>query len=258
MTGAGNWTWLLPGRVTTLIDAGTGDSRHLQAVEEALAGNPLQQVIVTHAHGDHASGAPALAARFPGVRFAKLPWPERDQRYPVAWQDLADGQVLEAGDTTLTVVHTPGHAPDHVCLWHLPSRSMFGADLAIQGSSIYIPSTLGGDLAVYLASLARVLALAPVRIYPAHGPVIEDPTALLQLYIAHRHERERQVLAALRGGLSTTEEVVGRIYPDVSAALVPIARDTVVAHLRKLVNDGRVRRDTGPEEAAEAWHIMEP
>jgi hydroxyacylglutathione hydrolase len=268
MTGAGNWTWLLPGRVTTLIDAGTGEPRHLQAVEDALAGAPLQQVIVSHGHTDHASGAPALAARFPGARFLKMPWPDRDTRYPVPWQDVADGQVIEAGDTALTAIHTPGHAPDHVCLWHEPSRSLFGADLAIQGSSIYIPSTLGGDLITYLASIERVQALAPARIFPAHGPVIEDPAALLKLYIAHRQERERQVLAGLRAGLTTPDELAERIYPDVKEALIKIARDTVVSHLLKLERDGRVRQvvsgfsrtdeTAASENAADAWHIIEP
>ena len=83
-TGAGNWTWLIRGRVTTLIDAGTGHPQHLEALERALDGEALVQVLVTHGHVDHASGAPALAERFPGVRFLKMPWPERDPRWPVA------------------------------------------------------------------------------------------------------------------------------------------------------------------------------
>jgi len=66
------------------------------------------------------------------------------------------------------------------------------------------------------------------------------------------------VLAALRAGLSTTDDVAGRIYPDVSPAMMPMARDTVIAHLQKLVRDGRVRRVIEPETTAEAWHIMEP
>ena len=117
-TGDGNWTWLIRGRVTTLIDAGTGEPRHLEAVAQALDGAPLSQVIVTHGHTDHASGATSLAARFPGVRFLKMPWPERDGRWPAPWEPLADGSVVPAGDEALTAVHTPGHAPDHLCFWH--------------------------------------------------------------------------------------------------------------------------------------------
>jgi glyoxylase-like metal-dependent hydrolase (beta-lactamase superfamily II) len=258
MTGAGNWTWLLPGRVTTLIDAGTGEPRHLSAVDEALAGRPLRQVIVTHGHTDHASGAAALVARFPGVRLLKMPWPARDARYPVEWTPVADGDVLDAGDTALTAIHTPGHAPDHLCLWHDASRTMFCADLAIEGGSIYIPSTLGGDLAAYLASLEKVLSMAPARMFPAHGPVIERPAELLVHYLDHRRERERQVLSSLRAGASTADEVLDALYPGIKAAMTPIARDTVVAHLLKLEREGRVRRVPAAETGVEAWHIIGP
>ena len=127
ITGAGNWTWLVPGRVPTLIDAGTGDTRHLDALERALAGNALAQVLVTHAHGDHASGAPAIAQRMPDVVFRKMLWQERDEKWPVDWQPVRDGDVIPAGDTELTAIHTPGHAPDHLCFWHAPSRTLFGA-----------------------------------------------------------------------------------------------------------------------------------
>ena len=136
MTGAGNWTWLIRGRVPTLIDAGTGETRHLDAVAAALAGERLAQVLVTHAHGDHASGVVALAERFPGTRFFKMPWTERDGRWPAPWEPLADGQPLEAGDESLRAVHTPGHAPDHLCFWHEPSRTMFSGDLAVKGTTV--------------------------------------------------------------------------------------------------------------------------
>jgi len=95
MTGAGNWTWLLRGRVPTLIDAGTGENRHLDAVEEALAGTALAQVLVTHAHGDHASGVVALAQRFRGARFLKMPWDERDGRWYHTMRDLRNGNVVQ-------------------------------------------------------------------------------------------------------------------------------------------------------------------
>jgi glyoxylase-like metal-dependent hydrolase (beta-lactamase superfamily II) len=250
ITGDGNWTWLIPGRVPTLIDAGTGDPRHLAALEEALAGARLAQVIVTHGHGDHASGAAGLAQRFAGLRARKLPWPERDDKWPVTWLPLADGDVVEAGDTALSVVHTPGHSPDHVCLWHEETRALFCGDLAIKGSTVWIPTHLQGDLAAYLASLERVLALAPARLLPGHGPVIDEPAVLLRGYLEHRREREAQVVAALRAGDTTTAAIVARVYTGLESSLVPLARESVAAHLIKLEREGRARRE------GELWALV--
>ena len=243
ITGEGNWTWLIPGRVPTLIDAGTGDARHLAAVQEALGTASLAHVAVTHAHVDHASGAPALAARFPGTRFLKMPWPERDLMSPVAWEPLDDGDVIEAGGTALTVVHTPGHSPDHVCFWHPETRTLFGGDLAISGTTVWIPTQLQGDLANYLASIERVLALEPVRVLPAHGPIIDEPIALLRGYLQHRREREEQILAALAAGDSTPAEIVARVYTGLRESLARLAAESVTAHLIKLEREGRARRD---------------
>jgi glyoxylase-like metal-dependent hydrolase (beta-lactamase superfamily II) len=252
MTGEGNWTWLVPGRVPTLIDAGTGDPRHLAAVVEALGGTHLAQVLVTHAHVDHASGAPALAAAFPGTMFRKMEWPERDSRWPAPWQSITDGDEIEAGDAILVAVHTPGHAPDHVCFWHAESRTVFSGDLAVQGTTVYIPPRLSGDLAAYLSSLRRILALKPARLLPAHGPAIEDPERVLRSYIDHRLEREAQVLDALRSGAGTPAAIVERVYVGLKTSLVPMAQDTIEAHLIKLEREGRARRDD------DAWHIIEP
>jgi len=250
MTGDGNWTWLLPGRVPTLIDAGVGEPRHLDALEEALGGVPLAQVLVTHAHPDHASGAAAIAKRIPAARFLKMPWPERDQRWDVPWVPVADEETIEAGDTSVTAVHTPGHAPDHLCFWHGATAAIFGGDLAITGTTVWIPATQHGDLAAYLASLERVLALHPARIFPSHGPVIDDPASLLRGYIAHRLRRESQVIDALRRGNTRTDAIVTSIYPSLDERFVTRAQETVRAHLLKLERDGRVRR------RADAWHII--
>lgn len=252
MTGQGNWTWLIRGRVPTLIDAGTGDARHLAAIAVALDGGTLAQVIVTHAHPDHVSGAPALQAAFPRARFRKMPWPGRDERWPAAWQALHDGERVDAGDTSLVTIHTPGHAPDHLCFWHEESRTVFGGDLAVQGTTVYIPSRLGGDVAAYLDSLRRILALRPARLLPAHGATVNDPETLLRGYIEHRLEREAQVLEAVRAGHTDPAAIVARVYRNLRESLVPLARESVEAHLIKLEREGFVRRD------GEAWNIMEP
>ena len=251
ITGSGNWTWLVRGAVTTLIDAGTGDPRHLEAVAAALDGATLAQILVTHSHSDHAAGAPALAMRFPGVRFLKMPWPDRDAKWGVPFAALADGDQIAVGDEVVSAVHTPGHAPDHLCFWHEATGTLFGGDLAVQGTTVWIPTSLQGDLTDYLASLARVIAMAPSRIYPAHGAVIDDPGTLLRGYLAHRHEREQQVLAALREGNTGPDAIVEHIYRGIKERLIPMARESVIAQLLKLERDGRVRRD------GEAWHIID-
>ncbi|MGH9349120.1 MAG: MBL fold metallo-hydrolase [Vicinamibacterales bacterium] len=242
-TGDGNTTWLVPGRTPVLIDAGAGSPRHLDDLSAALGHSRLARVLVTHGHSDHASGAPAIAARMPDTRFAKMRWPERDDRYGVAWEPLADHDIVEAGDDELIAVHTPGHAPDHLCFWHRASGTVISGDLAAAGTTVVIPASGGGDLAAYLASLERVLALQPSRLLPAHGAVIEDPETLLRRYLAHRREREEQVLAALSAGDRTPEAIVLRVYTGLAPALRDMALDSVTAHLVKLQREGRVRPD---------------
>jgi glyoxylase-like metal-dependent hydrolase (beta-lactamase superfamily II) len=249
-TGEGNTTWLVAGRVPVLIDAGTGDSRYLDDLCAALGSARLARVLVTHAHSDHAGGAAAIAERMPHVRFAKMPWPDRDRRYPVRWEWLRDEERIEAGDEELVAVHTPGHAPDHLCLWHRASGTVFCGDLAVAGSTVVIPASSGGDLAAYMTSLERVLGLQPSRLLPAHGPVIEEPETLLRRYLAHRREREEQILAALRAGDTSVETIVARVYAELSSALVGMARDSVTAHLLKLEREGRVSR------TARGWTII--
>jgi glyoxylase-like metal-dependent hydrolase (beta-lactamase superfamily II) len=249
MTGQGNWTWLIPGRVPTLVDAGTGEPAHLAALIAALGGSALAQVLVTHAHTDHASGAPVIAARMPSAHFRKMLWPERDAKWPVPYEPLADGDIVEAGDGTLTVVHTPGHAPDHLCFWHESTGAIFCGDLAVKGTTVWIPANLQGDLAAYLDSLERVLALRPARLLPAHGAVIENPSELLREYIDHRLEREQQILEALRQGDSTPDEITVRVYRGLKAQLLAIAGEGVVAHLVKLEREHRVQRE------GDRWHL---
>ena len=241
-TGAGNNTWLLPGREPTLIDAATGVPRHLAALADALDGAPLSRVLVTHGHVDHASGAPALAARWAGVEFLKTPWPERDGEFRVDWRPLADGDVVKAGDDALRVLHTPGHAPDHICFFDEAEGTLFCGDLLIQGSTVVVPGSYGGSLADYLASLARIRELRPARVLPAHGPEIDDVAALVDRYVAHRRRRDEEILSALRGGRATQAAIVRVVYPDLAPELRGAAGESVLAHLRKLEAEGAVRR----------------
>src|SRR5262249_28097169 len=134
MTGGGNNTYLIADRGSALlVDAGVGQPAHLEAIAAPRAEKraQLEVVLVTHGHRDHAEGAPALAARYPETTFAKLPWPEEDHRYAVRWRTLADGDLVSAGGASLTVLHTPGHSPDHLAFWHEPSRTLFPRHLGL-------------------------------------------------------------------------------------------------------------------------------
>jgi ribonuclease/clavin/mitogillin len=244
MTGTGNWTYLVPGASPVLVDAGVGRPAHLDAIaRHAPAG--LAAVLVTHAHPDHASGAPAVAARSPRARFSKWPWPERDAAVPVAWHALADGDRIATADGTLEAIHTPGHSPDHVVFWHADSATVFTGDLLVLGGTVVVPASHGGSLADYLRSLERVAALSPRRALPAHGPPIDDPRGLIGEYVVHRQQREAQVLEVLTAGPSTVEAIAAAIYRGLPTALVPQSHETVLAHLVKLAGEGRAVHDPG-------------
>ena len=179
----GNNTWLLRGRVPVLVDAGVGARSHLEALESALSGSPLAAVLVTHGHVDHASGVAQLEARWPSLRVRQFGGDD----------GLGDGERVPAGDSELVVVHTPGHAPDHCCFLDPHEGDIYCGDLMRLGGTVVIQATRGGDLAAYLRSLDVVRRLAPRRLFPGHGPIIEDPAALIDEYVQHRAARDEQM-----------------------------------------------------------------
>jgi glyoxylase-like metal-dependent hydrolase (beta-lactamase superfamily II) len=245
MTGAGNATYLLVGGAgeATLVDAGVGKPEHLTALAATLdrVGARLTRVIVTHSHPDHMSGAVRLAAVYPGARFLKRPGPDDDPR--VQWEPVSGGDEVVVGDATWNVLDTPGHAPDHLSLWHAPSATVLSGDLVVAGSSVAILHSKGGDLAEYLDTLERLRRMQPSTLLPAHGATIDDPEPLLRKCVEHRLLRERQVIAALLDGFDTVSSVADFIYHGLAPALLPAARDTVHAHLEKLRRERRVSPD---------------
>ena len=230
----GNNTYLLTGRVPTLIDAGVGAPEHLDALAAALEGSPLAQVLITHSHSDHVGGIPALLAR----------WPRAVVRN-VALDNCRDGEVIAAGDAQLVALHTPGHAPDHFCFFDESRRDLYCGDLARLGGTIVIPASKGGNLAEYLAALRRIRDLAPARLLPGHGPVIEDVRGVIEGYLKHRAEREAEIYDAVASGCGAVADIVDRIYSDLHPDVVRAAAESVLAHLVKLRDEQRVVESEG-------------
>jgi glyoxylase-like metal-dependent hydrolase (beta-lactamase superfamily II) len=235
MTGVGNNTWFIEGSEPTLVDAGIGQADHLEEIERLLGGRPLARVLVTHGHIDHASGITAIRARWPDVDACK--WPGGTDDPAAGWRALERDDRVRAGDRELTVLHTPGHAPDHICFWDSSSRDLFVGDMLVLGGTVMIPAGRGGDMTAYLASLDRLARLQPARALAGHGAIIDQPAALIAEYVAHRHAREQQIIDVMASGVATTDDIVSRVYPDLPWPLRPAATATVEAHLEKIRRD---------------------
>jgi glyoxylase-like metal-dependent hydrolase (beta-lactamase superfamily II) len=234
----GTNTWLVGEDPAVVIDPGPDDAGHILAVlEEARS---VGAVLLTHRHPDHAPGAARLAeaARAPVLAFEPRDGARR----------LAEGETVSVEDGHLRVIHTPGHAPDHVSLLLQPEGLLFTGDTVLgRGTSVVDPPE--GDMAAYVSSLQHLRRLGARSIYPGHGPVVFDATAKLDEYLAHRGLRERQILAALAGGPRTAAEIVPDVYRDeVPDEMRPAAARSVLAHLLKLERERRVTRAGSPRD----------
>ena len=227
-----------------IVDPGAVDEAELGRlfpVIDALAaeGRTPIAIALTHHHHDHVAGVPAVARRYGLPIWAHPLAGERLVSQGIAvGRVLADDETLLLGDFRLTALHTPGHTRDHLCFLDPASGALLAGDLISSVSTIVIDPP-EGDMASYLASLRRLLALKVRALYPAHGPVLADGGAKLQDYLDHRLERERQVLQALADGFGTPAEIVPRVYVGTPEFLFPLAERSVQAHLDKLEAEGR-------------------
>ena len=245
MTGPGTNTYLVGIDEVAVIDPGPDDAEHLDAVV-GCGGDRIRWILCTHTHGDHWPGASALKERTGAeiLAFDSRDGLEIDEA-------LVDGDQIEATEFRLTAVHPPGHASNHLCFLLQEERTLFSGDHVMEGSTVVIAPP-DGDMAEYLRSLERLRGMRLRAIAPGHGYVIEDPAAKLDEYIAHRLDRERQVLDAVAGGAGTIDRVVEAVYVGLAEELVPWAGQTVHAHLLKLAADGQVT-SSAPADPASEW-----
>lgn len=246
-TGPGTNTYLvgMDGGTPLLMDTGSGVPAYVDLLKGHVKAHtlaPLSQIIMTHAHGDHIGGAADVEKLYPKIRMSKCPWPERDALFPVELAALKDGDRVKGEGYTLRAVFTPGHAPDHLCYLLEEENALFTGDVILGVGTTVIPLE-GGDLGQYLDTLRRLLTLGVKRIYPGHGPVIENAQEKITQYLEHRLERERQVLDELSSGAKTVMTIVRSIYRAYPVNLHAAAGQSVLSHLIKLEREGRVARD---------------
>ena len=234
-TGPGTNTWLLESSgETVVIDPGPLSDQHLTAVVAAIGQRSVASVLVTHSHSDHAPLANPLGKELGVPVHGHSPGPGFDPDLR-----LSEGSLITVGETTLQVLHTPGHSDDHLCF--LTGRILFTGDHIMGGSSVMVE-----DMARYMSSLERLQTLELERLYPGHGSEIEEPQQVITWYLAHRRQREQEILDACNEGATDVESIVGVVYRGVDPSLHPLAAVSVAAHLRKLEEEGRLPHQHDP------------
>jgi glyoxylase-like metal-dependent hydrolase (beta-lactamase superfamily II)/8-oxo-dGTP pyrophosphatase MutT (NUDIX family) len=250
MTGPGTNTYFIGepgGRGVAVIDPGPAIDAHVDAIMAAAPG-PIEAILVTHTHRDHSPAAAALKART-GARTCgmRARHPERQDIDFTPDQALAHGDRIPLGaTTTLRVVHTPGHASNHLCYLLEEEATLFTGDHVMQGSTVVIDPP-DGDMAQYLRSLDALLGEDVHWLAPGHGFLIERPHDEVRRLVKHRLARESKVMDRLRQlpRPADLDTLLPLVYDDVPARLHSVARRSLLAHLLKLEEDGRAQESGG-------------
>jgi glyoxylase-like metal-dependent hydrolase (beta-lactamase superfamily II)/8-oxo-dGTP pyrophosphatase MutT (NUDIX family) len=244
MTGPGTNCYLIGGGDSNewaALDPGPISDAHVQAIVDAAPG-PIRWIFVTHTHKDHSPAAQALqrrtGAQLLGMAALHAEWQDTDFQPDVP---LSGGEVFQLpGDSTLRVIHTPGHAGNHLCYLLDEERMLFTGDHVMQGSTVVI-NPPDGDMGAYLRSLRELMELDLEWLAPGHGFLMPQPRQAMQQIVAHRLKREARVLQAFGSrNAYSMDQLLAAVYDDVPPKLHAMARRSLLAHLLKLRDDGRI------------------
>jgi glyoxylase-like metal-dependent hydrolase (beta-lactamase superfamily II) len=235
-----------------VIDPGPDDPEHLKALRAALEGETVTHILVTHTHNDHSPAAKHLKAWSDAPTYGYGPHGSGAAEKGIAVEEggdmefvpdeaVRDGDIVTGHGFSFDCVHTPGHTSNHVCFGFREHKALFTGD-HVMGWSTSVIAPPDGDMTDYLASLEKLLARDDAIYWPTHGNAIREPRVLVAGFIAHRREREAQILAALEVGLHRIEDIVPRVYAGLDPKLFAAAGRSALAHLLRLEQLGLVRR----------------
>lgn len=246
-----------------VIDPGPDTPGHLDALLRAVEGERVTHIFVTHRHMDHSPAAHPLAARTGARVYASMlpPRPSEcddlrleagDDRLFQPNVDVQDGERFSGPGWTIEAVFTPGHTANHMAFALLEENALFPGD-HIMGWSTTVIGPPDGNMTDYLRSLEKVRDRGYATLWPTHGPPVREVAPFVEAFIEHRLEREAQIVVQLQAGLHAIKDMVSVIYADVDKRLHPAACHSVLAHMIRLVELGRVVCDGPPCVDSEYW-----
>jgi len=249
-TYTGTGVYIIGEGEVAVLDPGPVIAEHEAALDAALNGEKVTHVLVTHHHLDHSPMARVLAAKHGCLVYAMSPAggiPAGGEVRLEAGDDVGfypdeevrDGHHFAGPGWTLRALHTPGHTSNHVCYALEEENTLFSGD-HIMAWSTSVVSPPDGSMGDYIAQLQRIRELDFDIIWPTHGPSIDEPGPFIDAYLAHRFERERQVIAQLAAGRTNIKQMVEEMYADVDKRLHPAAAHSVLGHMIYLVEKGLV------------------